>query len=64
MTSAELVTLPKQVVKESISTHKAFLKKLSAIILSVKLSLVGKQITLVSDLYKNINIVCQKIPYN
>ena len=53
MTSAELVTLPEQVVKESIPAHKAPpVKEPSAVISPVKSSLVGKQTTSAPDSYE------------
>ena len=65
MTSAELVTLPEQVVKESIPAHKApLVKEPSAVISPVKSSLVGKQTASAPDSYKDADMVCQKIPYN
>ena len=65
MTSAELVTLPEQVVKESISACKALpVKESSAVISPVELSLVGKQTTSAPDSYEDVDVMCQKIPYN
>jgi len=68
MTSAKLVTLPEQIVKELISACKAPpVKELFAIILPVELSLVGKQTTSAPDSYENVDVnhvMCQKIPYN
>ena len=57
MTSTKLVTLPKQVVKESIPTCKSVTSGNKS---PVKLSMVNKQ-ALTSE---NIDTECQKIPFN
>ena len=54
VTSAESVILSEQVVKE-LSLEKTSL---------VKLSIANKQTILASDSYENINMKCQKTPYN
>ena len=58
MTSAELVTLPEQVVKESIPAYKSVTSgnKSSAGTSPVKSSMV--------ETSENIDTACQKIPYN
>ncbi|CAB4482362.1 unnamed protein product [Rhizophagus irregularis] len=59
MTSAELVTLSEQVVKESISVRKKpTVKEPSAVILPVKSYLVDKQTA--PDSYEDADMVCQK----
>src|SRR6266498_2328723 len=62
MTSAKLVTLPEQVVKESIPACKSVTSgnKSSVRTSSVKSSMVDKQV-LASE---NTETECQKIPYN
>lgn len=62
MTSAKLVTLPEQVVKESISACKSVTSsnKSSARTLPVKSSMADKQVLT----FKNIETKYQKIPYN